>query len=68
MKLNVTRYKILLAERCLTVKELAKQSGVTTMTLNKLKNGKCALPSTIGKIARALNVPVSELIKEEQDD
>lgn len=63
MKLNVNKYDILLANMCLSVKELSKISGVNVITLSKLRNGSKAMPKTIGRIAKALNVDAIELIE-----
>ena len=63
MKLNTEKYNILLASKCMSISELSKSCEISTVTLRKLNNGKVARPQTIGKIARALNVPVEEIIQ-----
>lgn len=63
LKLKIEKYNLLLASKCMTISELSTSSGISTVTLRKLYNGKAGRPQTIGKIARALNVPVEELIQ-----
>jgi DNA-binding Xre family transcriptional regulator len=64
MKINKKKYLILLAKKCMTVTELARLSGVSTVTLGKLRNGSVGKPETIGKIAKALEVDVTDLIED----
>lgn len=64
MKLNRKNYDLLLASRCLSVKELSEKSSVNVITLGNLRTGSVGRPKTIGKIAKALNVNVIELIEE----
>ena len=52
-----------MANACITINELSKKSNVSRYTLNKYTSGKSnPKPATIGKLAKALNVPVEELI------
>ncbi len=64
MKLDIRKFEILLAKQCLSAVELCRKSEISPMTLSKLRGGSLARPSTIGKIAKALNVEVIELIKD----
>lgn len=64
MRLNKIRFNISIAKKCLSIKELSNLSGVSTVTLNKLKQGNVTTPKTIGKIARALEVDVTEIIED----
>lgn len=65
MKINAEKLKIAMAEKCLTNKELCQLAGIGNLTLTMIKANKrdCRL-STVGKIAKALDIPVSELIAE----
>ncbi len=50
--------------RVLTLQELEERSGVSYSTLVRLEHGKTAAhPSTIRKLAEALGVPPSELLR-----
>ncbi|MFU0824784.1 helix-turn-helix domain-containing protein [Clostridium sp.] len=64
MRIDNKKFEIAMAEACLSVNELSKQSGVNIVTLTKLRKGKQELmPKTVGKISKALGVPVEELIE-----
>jgi transcriptional regulator with XRE-family HTH domain len=57
-----TRLKQLREEAVLTVHELAEASGVSDDTISKIENGqRVARPSTLRKLAGALNVSPQEL-------
>ena len=61
MKLNKQALMLALCRNCMNKGELAKLSGVAMSTINGKKD---VLPKTLGKLAKALNVPVEELIEE----
>lgn len=64
MLINVEKFNLLLANKCLSVTEFAQLSGVNEVTLSRIRNGtQKARPQTIGKIARALETNVESLIK-----
>lgn len=65
MKLNLKKLKILQAKACLSVNELAEKSGLKRSTVSKIING-VTTPSikSVGLLARALNVDVTEIIAE----
>lgn len=65
MKLNVWKIKLFLAEREMSQSDLAIKIGVNRQQVNDiLKRETCTL-KTLGRIAKALDVSVSELVKEE---
>lgn len=62
LKLDETLLKVAMARHCINPKALAEQAGIAYATLKRAtKTGKTK-PSTIGKIAHALGVDVTELI------
>lgn len=67
MKIDVEKLKIAQANSCLTNKELCKNAEVGALTLIEIKNGKRKSPTlkTLGKLAKALNVDVTELLEKE---
>lgn len=66
MKINVDKLKTAQAEKCLTNKELCKLAGIGSLTLTMIKaNKRNCQYSTVGKIAKALKIPVNELIERE---
>lgn len=63
MKINSTKLNLALARECVSMKELAEKSGVDVVTLARINKGKqTPRPQTIGKIAKALNCDVAELL------
>lgn len=63
MKINSTKLDVAMANACITTNELSKKTNLNHSTLTRIKSGSCANPATIGKIAKALNVRVEELIE-----
>ncbi len=67
MRINRIKLVTELTKRDMTQLELSKLSGVSRTTINFIKNGKSCSDATAGKIAKALNVPVEQLIDLESD-
>lgn len=66
MKINLKKLEFLMAEKCIEIRELSKKTGVTESTISRIKNGKQnAKPVTIGKIAKGLDVQITELLENE---
>lgn len=54
-----------MADMNFTVSDLANATGISVTGISKIKNGQQnARPATIGKIAKALKVPVENLIED----
>lgn len=65
MKINRHALDIALAKAMLNRRELAKKSGVSESLLSKAYNGYSGIsPKAIGKLARALDVPVESLVEQ----
>jgi transcriptional regulator with XRE-family HTH domain len=65
MEVNVERLKELRRERVLSLRELEERSGVTYATIWRIEDGRQgAHPRTVRKLAEALGVQPSELIRE----
>jgi transcriptional regulator with XRE-family HTH domain len=65
MEVNVERLKELRRERVLSLRELEERSGVSYNTIWRIEDGRQgAHPRTVRKLAEALSVQPSELIKE----
>lgn len=62
MKISNEKLELAMANECITRNELAKKSGVAEITLTKIKANPNIKPVTAGKIAKALNVKVEDLI------
>lgn len=63
MKINSTKLDVAMANACITTNELSNKANLNYSTLTRIKSGSHANPATIGKIAKALNVKVEELIE-----
>ncbi len=64
MRIDRVKFVTLLAKHNMKSCELAKQSGVSRVTISSIKCGKSCTPETAIKIARALNVDVTEILEE----
>jgi transcriptional regulator with XRE-family HTH domain len=65
MEVNVERLKELRRNRVLSLRELEERSGVSYNTIWRLEDGRQgAHPKTVRKLAEALGVQPSELIRE----
>ena len=66
MKIDKKKYVLALANAALSGKEVSRISGVSEITISRIVNGvQLPRPSTLGRIARALNVRVVDLIETE---
>lgn len=66
MKIDKKAVTIVMARKCLSFAELSKIAMVPRPTLNGALSGKNVRPETVGKIAKALNVDVTEIIENEK--
>jgi transcriptional regulator with XRE-family HTH domain len=65
MEVNVQRLKELRRERVLSLRELEERSGVSYNTIWRIEDGRQgAHPRTVRKLAEALGVQPSELLRE----
>ena len=67
MILSKQKIDIVMANRCMTSNELQEKSTLPRGTFLKVICGKNVRPVTAGKIAKALDVQVQELIEMEGD-
>lgn len=65
MNIDVNKLELAICKQGVFLKDIAKRVGVSEQALRNIRDGK-AQPrlATIGKIARALGVNVSEIIKD----
>lgn len=65
MKLDNTKLEIAMAEKGIMYKDLCERAGLSDVGLRKIRAGeRNPKPATLGKIAKALGVPVQNIIKE----
>ncbi len=65
MKLDKQKYELARARACMSFNDLIK-SGISKGTLCRAIGGDDVRPETIGKIAKILNVDVTEIIETKQ--
>ncbi len=65
MKISIQKLEMAMADACLLTTDLCKMAEINCSTLSRIKAGKEANPSTVGKIAKALGVTAQELIETE---
>lgn len=65
--MRIDRVKLIaeMAQQDILVKDLAKKSGVSRVTISSMRSGKSCNENTINHIALALGVDPADLIKEE---
>lgn len=69
MKVNKQKLQVAMANACLNMDDLAALAEVSRVSISKYLSGvRNPKPKTIGKIAKALNVPVENLIDVEGGD
>ena len=65
MKLNAWKIKLILAEREMNQSDLAVKIGVNRQQVNEILSRETCSLKTLGRVAKALGVDVTEIIKEE---
>lgn len=63
MKIDNKKLDLLLAQRCMNLRDL--RQGTSPQTLTRIRRGESVLPATVGRIAKALGVDVTEILEEE---
>lgn len=62
MKINNSKLQIALATACMNPYDLCKEVNIQYQTYRRISSGFNCKPATIGKIAKALKIPVEQLI------
>lgn len=64
MKINKQKLEIAMANACLSMDDLAALAGISRVSLTKyVSSGTRPRTKTVGKIAKALNIRVEDLIE-----
>jgi transcriptional regulator with XRE-family HTH domain len=63
VEVDVMKLRNLREQKVLTIEQLAAQAGVSKNTISKAERGGSVYPSTVHKLAQALGVDASELVK-----
>lgn len=65
------RYKvqIAMARACMTVDDIAKKADMPFQSVKNVVSGKRSVrPGTIGRVAKALQVDVTEILKQDKEE
>ena len=65
MKISKNKLNLALARKQWNQRDLRDNAIVSAQTILNLNKGKSVLPATVGKIAAALGVDVTEIIEDE---
>lgn len=65
MRIDTKRVTLILAEQGLTKKALAERCGMSRQNISTILGRGTCEPVTAGKLAKGLDIPVSEITKEE---
>ena len=65
MKISKSKLNIALARKQWNQRDLRDNAIVSAQTILNLNKGKSVMPATLGKIAAALGVDVTEIIEDE---
>lgn len=63
LKANRKKLEIAMAMACMNTEDLQRTSGMPRPTLNNVISGRNVRPGTIGRVAKALGVDVTEIIE-----
>lgn len=67
MELDMRKIRIAQARACISLNDLVEKTGLSRATVSKTINGKISpTPKTIGLLAKALNVDITEIINSEE--
>lgn len=65
MRINDEKFQIALANSGLTIGQAAERAGISRQRYAMILNQKSATPQAVGKIAKGVNVDVTEIIDTE---
>ena len=65
MKLNTWKIKLILADKEMNQADLAVKCGANRQQINEILSRETCSLKTLGRIAKALDVPVAEIVKED---
>ena len=68
MKANYKKLWHILLDKDMKKKELAQIAGVSTYTINKLNKNENVTVEVLGKICRALNCTLNDIMEFEEDE
>ena len=67
MTISDSKFEVAMARQAMTKTSLAEKSGMSRNRLNVVLNSKKVTPATVGRIAKALGVDVTDILEDEGD-
>ncbi len=67
MKANREKLRLAMARACMNPQDLAKAAAMPPQTVNGVIRERSVRPATLGRIAKALGVDVTEIMEEKED-
>lgn len=64
MKANRKKLEMAMARLCMNSEDLQKAAGIPRATLNNVISGRSVRPGTMGRVCKALEVDVTEIIED----
>ena len=64
LKIDAKKLELSQAKKGINTNQIILKSGLTEKTIQNLKNGKPCRPLSVHKLAKALDVDVTEILKE----
>lgn len=62
MKADRNKIEIAMAQKCMNHNDIAREAGMPIATVKKVLYGQSVKPYTLGKVAKALGVDVTEIM------
>ncbi|NCC16341.1 MAG: hypothetical protein EOM28_08315 [Clostridia bacterium] len=64
MKADKDKLYLAMARACMNAADVRKAADMPTPTFNNVIAGRSVMPATLGKVAKALNVDVKDLLED----
>ena len=64
MRADPKKVALLMARACIESKQIEAEADVSRQSLSRVITGKNAKPATIGRVAKALGVDVTEILED----
>lgn len=64
MRANRKKIRLVMARACMSNGEISEAAGLPKQTVNNVLYGRNVRPCTLGKVAKALGVDVTEILEE----
>lgn len=66
MKVNRNKLRLAMARACMNTIDLSVKAEIPVQTINGVLRGRSIRPATLGRIAKALGVDVTDILEKEE--